>query len=87
MRSDYYVRCIYSIALHTSFIMEANNANPDQTATMGSSLTCMHCLKFWLQSTSDWADDKHYGFCSEYQKYVSLFEQLSYIPYPATFLS
>ena len=44
MSSAYNICCIYSNALQTNFIMEANTMNPDQTAPNGSSLIWVHII-------------------------------------------
>ena len=43
MLSAFYICCIYSSALQTSFFMEANTKNPDQTAPLGP-----YCLQYSL---------------------------------------
>ena len=44
MSSAYNICCIYSNALQTNFIIEANTMNPDQTAPKGSSLITVHSV-------------------------------------------
>ena len=43
MSSAYYVCCIYSKALKTNFIIEANNRNPDQSSRLWVHIACSIC--------------------------------------------